>query len=121
MLGGMARAVVSIDPANISDQALCDMHQRGVRGVRLNLKTWGKTGTREDLEAQLFAYADTIKHLSWVLQIYLSLDQVSLISECIPRLGVEVVIDHMGSPDPNSMAKNQTGYHENRSRPLKST
>lgn len=110
--GGTARAVVSIDPVTISDRELYEMHRIGVRGVRLNLKTWAKTCTRSELEAQLFLYADRIRHLDWVLQIYLGLDQVALISRCVPNLGVGVVIDHMASPDPCSMAEKQVGYQE---------
>lgn len=111
-LDGRARAVVSIDPVNISDDDLTSMHEQGVRGVRLNLKTWGKKVPQQELEAQLFLYADRIRRLGWALQMYLSLDQVALIYDCVPTLGVPIVIDHMASPSPERPAEEQNGYHE---------
>lgn len=111
-LGGAARAIVCIDPETISDQELRSMHQKGVRGVRLNLKTWGKVESKKDLEAQLFTHANRIRHLNWVLQIYLSLNQIALIHDYIPNLGINVVIDHVVFPNPKVPAAEQSGYHE---------
>lgn len=54
------------------------------------MKTWGMTGIKSDLEAQLVMYADRVRHLGEIIQIYLEFEQVTLISERVPKLGIRV-------------------------------
>jgi len=106
------RAIVSFDPASISEVDLHAMQLAGVRGVRINLKTKGESRTKEKLVAQLREYSARIQSRNWIIQLYLNLDQMPLIADCIPELDVRVVLDHMASPDPASSAASQSGYEE---------
>lgn len=88
------------------------MHDLGVRGVRLNLRT-----RSEIIEPSLFAiilrkYAEKIRRFGWALQIYTSLDQVKHIASVIPSLGVPVVFDHLASPEGSLPPKQLPGYSE---------
>lgn len=111
-MNGRARAVVCIDPTKISEGELQSLHEAGARGVRLNFKTWGKSMTKTQLSERLKRYAEKIRHLGWVIQVYITLDQVPLIRDVVRRLGVPVVLDHMASPDPSTPAREQQGYFE---------
>lgn len=44
--------------------------------------------------------------------MYLGLNQVALIHECVPTPNVPIVIDHMASPKPTESPKTQRGYRE---------
>jgi len=111
-LKGRGRGVVSIDPATITDEELDLMHQHGVRGVRLNLKTTNKTLDKENFVSILDLYASKIRSRGWAIQIFLALPQLPLIAEAIPRLGVPVVIDHLGYPDTDRPPSEQPGFPE---------
>jgi predicted TIM-barrel fold metal-dependent hydrolase len=93
------RGVVEIDPARISHDQLKDWHKLGVRGVRVNLKSVGKVLNAQELRTELLRYAEVIRPLDWVLQIYLPLNMVSYLEAVVPDLQVKVCIDHFGSPD----------------------
>lgn len=110
--GANCRAVVTIDPENVTEEDLDEMHAFGVRGVRVNLKSKGENPGKEVLESMLVRIATRIKSRNWFIQLYLGLSQVQLIANLIPKLGVRVVLDHMASPDPSSPAASQAGYAE---------
>jgi len=65
-----ARAVVSFDPLTTPSHTLREWHAIGVRGVRLNLQSTGKEMGAQDLSAALLQYANAIRPLHWVLQLY---------------------------------------------------
>ncbi|KAK8070206.1 hypothetical protein PG994_006822 [Apiospora phragmitis] len=105
-LGGpqRAHAVVSFDPATTSSETLQGWHALGVRGVRLNLQSGGAAPPAvEELEAAIRAYADAVRPLGWVLQIYASLPTIAklepLLADGADKLGVRFCIDHMGHPN----------------------
>ncbi|KAJ6263697.1 hypothetical protein Dda_2266 [Drechslerella dactyloides] len=110
------RAVVSIDPLTIPDDELNAMHAAGARGARMNLKSSLSEPSAEEFERTLRAYADRLKPLkTWPLQIHLSLHQVPLIADTIPKLGITVIIDHLAAPStkkPLTPAHEQPGYRE---------
>lgn len=110
--GPNCRAVVTIDPDNVTEQGLDEMHAFGVRGVRVNLKSKGENPAKEVLASTLMRIAARIRSRNWFIQLYLGLSQVQLIADLIPTLGVRVVLDHMASPDPSSPAASQTGFTE---------
>jgi predicted TIM-barrel fold metal-dependent hydrolase len=110
--GPDCKAVVTIDPEDITEEQLNQMHEFGVRGVRLNFKSKGESPGKEELEATLLRIAALIESRNWFVQLYLGLSQVQLIADLIPKLGVRVVLDHMASPDPKSAASSQPGYAE---------
>lgn len=108
------RAVVSIDPeAPPPMKELREWHALGVRGVRLNLQSVGKKLSPEELKATLGKYADIVRPLGWVLQLYVSMETMSDLESIVPDLGVKVCFDHFGSPSlpPNTveMAEGRKG------------
>lgn len=111
-LNGKGRAVVCIDPDVITDSELTTMHNLGVRGVRLNLRSTSQQVDPIKFAKVLRKYADRIRSFGWALQIYTSLDQIKLIAPVILSLGVPVIFDHLGSPEGTVPPKNQPGYGE---------
>jgi predicted TIM-barrel fold metal-dependent hydrolase len=111
-LKGRGRGVVSIDAASITDAELDEMHALGVRGVRLNLRTVAQKLGEEAWAATLSAYAERVRRLDWVLQCYVYMDQIALIAPMIPKLGLRVVFDHLGDPQPDMAPRAQAGYAE---------
>ena len=111
-LNGRGRGVVSIDPENVSSAELDDMHAIGVRGVRMNLKSRLETLKEATMKSKLFRYADTVRRLNWSLHLHIGLAEITKISDVVPHLGVDVVLDHMASPKTTEEAKAQKGYVE---------
>lgn len=111
-LEGKGRGVVSIDPRTVSDDELDEMHAVGVRGVRVNLKSASKTLDKEDFVATLGLLADKIRRLKWAIQLYLALADMAKIGDLIPKLGVPLVIDHLGEPEKSTPPRTQPGYSE---------
>lgn len=111
-LKGKGRAVVLIDPEKITEKELDALHRAGVRGARLNIKTGSIELDKATFVKQLRLYADKIRSRDWVLQLYMGLWQFPLVADEIPKLGVDVCIDHVGSPDPTKAASEQDGYAE---------
>ena len=109
---GTARGVVCIDPHTIDKEELAIMHELGARGVRVNWKTRSEKFSKEKFAALLQSYAGKIRHLKWALQLYISLPQLALIAEEIPKLGVPVVFDHLVHPESTMPPSQQEGYAE---------
>ncbi|KAK6851526.1 4-sulfomuconolactone hydrolase [Apiospora arundinis] len=72
--------------------------QAGGPGVRINLKSDGVVLTQAELAATLQTYADAIRPLRWVVQIYMDMAAIPLLEPLVPGLGVPICIDHMGHP-----------------------
>lgn len=106
---GRCRAVVCIDLAKTTDLQLKELHDAGVRGIRFNLRTRRE---KLDLEAIKTA-ADRLRPFRWVLQIYLALEQIAELAPLVPDLGIDIVVDHLASPDP-ALGEGcaQPGYNE---------
>lgn len=67
--GPQCRAVVTLDPDNVTEEQLDEMHGFGVRGVRLNFKSKGETPSRQALEAVLLQVASLIRSRRWFIQL----------------------------------------------------
>ena len=93
-----SRGVVQFDPDATSMETLREWHELGVRGVRINLYSVGKTLPAEELEAILRRYADAVRPLGWVIQVYVALHTVQTLESIVPALGVPFCIDHLGQP-----------------------
>lgn len=98
-----ARGVAVVDVAAIGEQDLWDLHEAGIRGVRLNLhvRGGGLAKAREELAAahRLRAMPD------WSLQVHATLDLVAALLDDLREVGVPVVLDHYAGglqPDPAS-------------------
>jgi predicted TIM-barrel fold metal-dependent hydrolase len=93
-LGKRARGVAVID-RGVSDAALADMHAAGVRGVRVNLETYG----RHDPAAarrQLVEAAARVAPLGWHVQTYTNLAMIAALHDTIRTLPTTLVVDHFG-------------------------
>ncbi|KAF3384051.1 2-pyrone-4,6-dicarbaxylate hydrolase [Talaromyces pinophilus] len=112
-LNGKGRAVACIDPQTVTDDELWELHNAGTRGIRLNFRTSSQRVDNATFATLLTRAADRIRPFGWALQIYVSLDQIAQFASVVPRLGVPVVIDHIGHPDPcKGPARLQEGYRE---------
>lgn len=85
------RGVAVVDPS-VSDAVLEELHESGVRGVRINLASRTQ-GLRMEHAQDL---ANRIKRLGWHLQFFVKTPQLVDIYSVIPRLPVPCVIDHFG-------------------------
>lgn len=88
------RAIALIDET-FSDRALRDLAEAGVRGFRVNRTA--KTGLAFDVARRL---AERTKHLGWHVQFLLDIEDHPDIDRLLGNFPTEVVIDHMGRPDP---------------------
>ena len=92
------RAVVQFDPTDFDIETLQQWHHIGVRGVRVNLVSVGKTVDIAELTATLQQYADVISPLDWALQLYIPLKMSEDLENLVPKLGVKVCLDHFEIP-----------------------
>lgn len=92
------RGVVGIDPDKIDTFTLQAWHRLGVRGVRLNLKSTDVQFTEDSLKDLLKRYADVIRPLGWVLELYIGMDAIPILESAAGSLGVRIVIAHCGAP-----------------------
>ncbi|HEX2891277.1 amidohydrolase family protein [Vineibacter terrae] len=81
---------VAVAAPDVSDAALRDMHDAGVRGLRLNVSVGGGVGF-EALEM----LAARIAPMGWHLQLLTTPARLVEVAPRLPGLGVPVVIDHM--------------------------
>ncbi|THY54644.1 amidohydrolase [Aureobasidium pullulans] len=93
------RGVVAFDPDDIASDTLKQWHALGVRGVRLNFKSTNKPFDPEVVKKTLRKYADIVKPLDWVVELFIDLEQLRFITDVVPELGVKVCIAHFGAPD----------------------
>ncbi|CAK7203347.1 hypothetical protein SEUCBS139899_006080 [Sporothrix eucalyptigena] len=112
-LNGRGRGVAVVNINAVTDAKLDEMHAAGVRGLRFNLHTLHQTIDRVAFEEAVQKYADRIRRLDWVLQLFIHMHQIPLVADIIPQLGVDVVFDHLGAPtDPTVAVQKQAGYAE---------
>ncbi len=76
---------------SVSDDVLRDMHDAGVRGLRVNLRV--SNGASADMAPQL---ARRIAPLGWHLQVRVDPKDFASARSLIEALPVDVVIDHIG-------------------------
>ncbi|KAI5253971.1 amidohydrolase [Aureobasidium subglaciale] len=93
------RGVVAFDPNDIAPDTLQSWHKLGVRGVRLNFKSTNESFDVEVVKKSLRKYADIVRPLDWVVELFIDLEQLRLITDIIPELGVKFCVAHFGAPD----------------------
>ncbi|KAH8812114.1 amidohydrolase 2 [Xylogone sp. PMI_703] len=96
------RGVVGFDPDTIQFSTLRQWHALGVRGVRVNLKSAETKIDPTELERMLRKYANHIRPLGWVLQLYIPMEMIPTVERFLPDLDVKVCFDHFGSPNLSS-------------------
>jgi predicted TIM-barrel fold metal-dependent hydrolase len=88
------RAIALIEEG-ITDRALLDLTDGGVRGFRVNRTA--KTGLPFEVARKL---AERVKDLGWHVQFLLDVEDHPDLDRFLGSFPTEVVIDHMGRPDP---------------------
>jgi predicted TIM-barrel fold metal-dependent hydrolase len=99
------RGVVGIDPDTIELATLQEWHKLGVRGVRLNLKSTNAKFTEASLQDTLQRYANSIKPLGWVLELFIGMEAIPMLERAAGNLGVRLCIAHCGAPTLPSLEK----------------
>jgi predicted TIM-barrel fold metal-dependent hydrolase len=89
-----ARGIAVIDDS-ISDTALDELHQGGIRGIRINLATVGQTDP-ELGRRRLDAAVARIRNRKWHIQMYTQLSVIAAMQKEIAASPVPVVFDHFG-------------------------
>jgi predicted TIM-barrel fold metal-dependent hydrolase len=97
VIGKQARGVAVIDE-NTSDATLAEMHEAGVRGVRVNLESAGESDPAVAKRALEWAAA-RVKPIGWHVQTFTTLPVIAALYETIAALPATLVIDHFGRPD----------------------
>jgi 2-pyrone-4,6-dicarboxylate lactonase len=92
---GLARGVATVK-RDVSDQALQDMHDAGVRGVRFNFVKRLVDFTPKD---ELMEIAQRIKAWGWHVVIYFEAVDLPELWDFFSALPTTVVVDHMGRPN----------------------
>ncbi len=96
-LGRQARGIAVID-STVSEAELNELHELGVRGVRINLETGGERNP-EVAQAKLREAAQLVAGRSWHVQIYAHVDVVIALSDTLASLPAPVMIDHYAKVD----------------------
>ena len=91
---GRARGVATVK-RDVSDQALQDMHDAGVRGVRFNFVKRLVDFTPKD---ELMEIAQRIQAWGWHVVIYFEAVDLPELWDFFTALPTTVVVDHMGRP-----------------------
>ncbi|KIW70751.1 hypothetical protein PV04_02992 [Phialophora macrospora] len=103
-----ARGVVAFDPRTTTVQDLQSWHRLGVRGVRINLKSVDATTDRAAFEALLTRYADAVRPLRWVVQLYVPMELAAWLEDLAAVLDVKLCLDHFGCPDLPAVSTSST-------------
>jgi len=93
-LGRTARGVAVVDDA-ARDEELHALHEAGVRGLRVNLQSFGLSDPQA-AASQLTATAKRAAWLGWHVQVYTNLSMIAQLRETIAALPVPLVVDHFG-------------------------
>lgn len=89
-----ARGVAVIDEAT-NDATLSALHALGVRGVRINLHTAGRSDAGA-ARAMLEWTAARVAPLGWHVQVYTDLAVIAALHDVMLRLPNGIVVDHFG-------------------------
>ena len=95
-LGPRARGVAVIDDTT-SARMLADMHAAGIRGVRVNLESYGESDPAV-AGRQLQQAAARVAPLGWHVQTYTNLAILAALHHTILALPTTLVVDHFGRP-----------------------
>lgn len=97
-MGREARAVAVVAEGTPA-AALQALHEAGVRGLRVNLQSYG-TSDPATAERRLHAAASAAAEMGWHVQTYTTLAVLQALRGAIERMPVPLVVDHFGLADP---------------------
>lgn len=86
-------AVIAVD-AEVTDKELERFHERGARGVRVNLADKGGNPF-EDIRA-VQRFTERIKHLGWHLEVLLHVNEFEDLRSTMNGMAVDVSFGHLG-------------------------
>ena len=86
---------VAVISEQTSDAQLRQMHQAGVRGVRVNLESAGEHNPEVAVALMRWA-AQRVALYGWHVQTYTTLPVIASMADVLMQLPVPVVIDHFG-------------------------
>ncbi|NYZ17474.1 amidohydrolase family protein [Azospirillum sp. RWY-5-1] len=92
---GLARGVASVGP-DITTDALRDLHEAGVRGVRFNFVKRLVDATPREV---FLGIAERIATFGWHIVVYFEAPDLEGLIPFLKQLPTVVVVDHMGRPD----------------------
>lgn len=93
-MGNRARGVAVIDDAT-TDTMLDDMHEAGIRGVRVNLESAGENDPAKAGQ-QLQNASARVAKLGWHVQTYTNLHVLQPLTDAILQMPTPLVVDHFG-------------------------
>ena len=93
--GELARGVAFVD-INVSDEALAEMHEAGVRAVRFNFVKRLVDSTPKE---HFISIAKRVKSLGWHIVVYFEAPDLKELTPFLESLDMTLVVDHMGRPD----------------------
>jgi len=108
-LGNRARGVAMIDDT-VTDAMLADMHAAGVRGVRVNLESYGESDPAVAGQHLRWAAA-RVAPLGWHVQTYANLAILAALHDTILQLPTALVVDHFGRPQA-ALGTGQPGFEQ---------
>ena len=92
---GRARGVATVE-VDVTDEALAEMHEAGVRGVRFNFVRRLADPHDDEYYRRI---AERVAELGWHIVIYLEAPDLEARWDFFTSLPSTVVVDHMGRPD----------------------
>lgn len=108
-LGNHARGIAVIDDTT-SASTLAHMHAAGIRGVRVNLQSYGESDPAV-AGRQLQQAAERVAALGWHVQTYTNLAILAALHDGILALPTTLVVDHFGLPQA-ALGTGQPGFDQ---------
>ncbi|KAK1638443.1 hypothetical protein BDP81DRAFT_424983 [Colletotrichum phormii] len=93
----IVRGIAVVDIEHTSDANLQELHDHGVRGLRINKQADGKSTDLEAFRETILQTAARIQHLpGWKVQLFCAPAMWEDLYETIVSLPVQVIADHVG-------------------------
>jgi 2-pyrone-4,6-dicarboxylate lactonase len=86
---------VAVLPPQVDTAELAALHAQGIRGLRINIATFG-TAPVETIRTGIEAAARQCEQHGWHVQIFVPSDAIEPLSPILLALPVDTVIDHFG-------------------------
>jgi predicted TIM-barrel fold metal-dependent hydrolase len=106
-MGDRARGVAVLDPEQIADRTLQDLHAAGVRGLRLNMLSV-RSGVRP-LEQSLREVDSALAGSGWHIQVFCGPSSYAFLAEQQRKLACTLVLDHFGFLAPGAAPGERAG------------
>lgn len=90
----VARGVAVVNPDTVSEQTLEQLHQSGVRGIRLNSHVQGDALAQ--VQALIARTEARIQGLGWHIQLHVSAAMLPQLELVLLKSKVPIVLDHFG-------------------------